>query len=182
MSDKDTDPACTSCHVTGAGHAPDGDGLAQHPVADGDDEAGLLGHRDELAGRHLAQLGVAPADQRLGAHHVAGLQVDLRLVVQAEALAGQRLAHGMVQPHALAHVGVLVRLVEAEAAAPALLGALHGRLGMAHQHLGIAAVGREQRHAHAAGQRELQAVDGDRHRRLGTAEVLEAYDAHIADG
>ena len=86
--------------------------------------------------------------------------------MQAKALAGQRLAHGVVQPHTLAHVGVLVGLVEAEAAAPALLGALHRRFGMAHQHVGVVAVGRKQRHAHAAGQRELQAVDrtGVRHR------------------
>ena len=42
-------------------------GLLEHPVADGDDEAGVLGHRDEARRRDLAERRVAPADQRLGA-------------------------------------------------------------------------------------------------------------------
>ena len=134
--------------------------LHQHPVADGDDEAGVLGHRDEGTGRDLAQRRVAPADQGLGADHRAAAQADLRLVVQAELLAGQGLAHCMVQPHALAQVGVLLGLVEAEGGAPALLGAAHRRFGMADQLLAVAAVLRVHGQADAAGQREAQAVDG----------------------
>src|SRR3954451_860669 len=40
-------------------------GLADHPGADRDDEAGLLGDRDDLAGQDQAALGMAPAQQRL---------------------------------------------------------------------------------------------------------------------
>ena len=67
--------------------------LAQHPVADRHDEAGLLGERDEVAGRHDA----APSGwcQRSSAstpitRPVA--QVDLRLVVQLELVALERAA------------------------------------------------------------------------------------------
>ena len=74
-----------------------------------DDEAGVLGHRDEAARRHLAQLRVAPADQRLGADHAAAAQVHLRLVVQAEAPAGQRLAHRVVELHVGAAVAAALR-------------------------------------------------------------------------
>ena len=77
--------------------------LLQHPVVDRDDEAALLGDRDELAGRDLAELGVVPADQRLGAYRPAGLlaeQLDLRLVVHPHAALRERLAHRMVQLHA----------------------------------------------------------------------------------
>ena len=41
--------------------------LAQDPAADRDDEAHLLGERDELVGADQAALGVAPAQQRLDA-------------------------------------------------------------------------------------------------------------------
>src|SRR3954447_11335059 len=42
-----------------------GAGGAQHPPADREDEAGLLGERDELAGRDGAEVRVAPAQQGL---------------------------------------------------------------------------------------------------------------------
>ena len=76
------------------------DGLAQHPFADRDDEAALFGHRDEVGRRDVAELGVAPAQQRLGAAHHAAAQFDLRLVVQLEAPLRQRLPHRVVEPHA----------------------------------------------------------------------------------
>ena len=105
--------------------------LRQHPVADGDDEAAVLGHRDEARRRHLAQLGVAPAQQRLGADDAAVGQVDLRLVVQPEAVAHQRLAHGVVQPHVLAAVDLGARLVQAEVGAAGGLDGAHRGVGVA---------------------------------------------------
>ena len=40
-------------------------GLLEHPAADVEDEAGLLGDGDELGGRDVAARRVMPADQRL---------------------------------------------------------------------------------------------------------------------
>jgi hypothetical protein len=134
--------------------------LRHHPVPYRHDEARVLRHRDELAGRYIAELRIAPSDQGLGANHLARGQIDLRLVLQAESVACQRLAHRMVQPHALTQVGVMMRLVEAETAAATLLGTLHGRLGVTHQRVLVFAVDRKHCNAHAAGQRELKALHG----------------------
>ena len=47
-------------------------GLVEHELADRHDQAGLLGQRDELAGRDEAALRVVPAHERLGGDDVAG--------------------------------------------------------------------------------------------------------------
>ena len=60
------------------------DGGAQHPVADLDDEAGLLRHREEFAGAAEAAIGHAPANQRFDQRHVERLGVDQRLIEQLE--------------------------------------------------------------------------------------------------
>ena len=62
--------------------------LAQHPAPDRDDQAGLLGERDELPRRDQPALGVAPAQQRLDAEDAAVLEPHERLVVQLELLGG----------------------------------------------------------------------------------------------
>ena len=56
----------------------------QHPFADRHDQADFLGERDELVGRDQPALGMVPAQQRLEAGDLAGLQVDERLVVELE--------------------------------------------------------------------------------------------------
>jgi hypothetical protein len=120
--------------------APPGARPAQHPVADGDDEAAVLGHRDEAPRRHLAQLGIAPAQQRLGADDAPSARFDLRLVVQPEAAADQGLAHGVVQPHVRAAVDLGAGLVQAEVGAAGVLDLAHRGLGVAHQVVDAAAV------------------------------------------
>ena len=62
--------------------APAAAGLAQHPAAERDDQAALLGDRDELRGRQQPAGGVVPAHQRLEAGDPLRVQVDGRLVVQ----------------------------------------------------------------------------------------------------
>ena len=65
--------------------------LREHPLAQTDDEAGLFGKRDELAGRELAGDWMLPADERLVAHDLAALEIDDRLVVESELAAGDSL-------------------------------------------------------------------------------------------
>ena len=50
--------------------------LGEHPRADLDDEAGLLGDRDEVQRRDQAQARVRPAQQRLDADDLAGLRAS----------------------------------------------------------------------------------------------------------
>ena len=57
---------------------------AEHPAGERDDQAGLLGDRDELLGHEQAVARVVPAHERLDADDAAGHEVDLGLVVQRE--------------------------------------------------------------------------------------------------
>src|SRR5690348_5673338 len=57
--------------------------LPEHPLAERDDEAGLLGGAEELR-RQDRLLVVPPADQRLGAGHARGGQVHDRLELERE--------------------------------------------------------------------------------------------------
>ena len=50
----------------------------------GDDEAGILGQRNELRRRHRAEIRVPPAQQRLRAENAARDDVDSRLILQRE--------------------------------------------------------------------------------------------------
>ena len=59
-------------------------GLAQDPAADRDDQARLLGERDEGVGADHAALGVMPAQQRLDAGDAAVAEAHDRLVVELE--------------------------------------------------------------------------------------------------
>ncbi len=71
-----------------------GGGLAdrrlEHPRADPADRARLLGDRHEDVRRHFAEIGVTPAQQRLRARDLEPLQVDPRLVHDAEFAALER--------------------------------------------------------------------------------------------
>src|ERR1019366_6960227 len=54
--------------------------LVQDEVSDRSDESSSLSDRNEFGGGDDATLGVAPAHERLGAHHRAVLKVEHRLV------------------------------------------------------------------------------------------------------
>src|SRR5690606_8675010 len=59
-------------------------GLIQHPFAYGDDDAALLGQRDEQVRWYQPPLRVIPAQQRLDAHHPVAVQGYLWLVDQMQ--------------------------------------------------------------------------------------------------
>ena len=101
------------------------------------------------AWRQQTMLGVLPAQQRLGTHHIAGFQVNLGLVEQHQLARAQ----GLRQPRVLLalhlHLFVLQHVKQVVAVAPGLFGQVHGLVGMAQQGVSIAIVSRENRHAHA---------------------------------
>ena len=66
-------------------------GGAQNPFADLQDQAALFGDRDEDIGRDGAALGMLPAQQRLEAEDLAGRQVLLRLIGEAQFAARNRM-------------------------------------------------------------------------------------------
>ena len=75
-----------------AGLLPDAELLqrgAQDEARQRLDQPGLLGERDELAGRQQALLRVQPAHERLDADDRAGAELQLGLVVQHELVAAR---------------------------------------------------------------------------------------------
>ena len=110
-------------------------GGAQHEAPELQDQAGLLGQRDELGGRDQAEVGVEPADQRLDADDRAIVQAHLRLVVDDQLGTLERAPQLGLQDQALERGGVHVGGIELVAAARVLLGAIERRVGVADQRL-----------------------------------------------
>ena len=136
-----------------------GAGRAQDPLADRDDQAGELRDGDELARRDQAQLGVAPAQERLGAEDLGGLEVEEGLEVELELVVGDGLAEAALEGEPLDGLGVHGGRVELVVVAALLLGPVHRRVGVADERLGIVTVRRVHGDAHARRDEELAAVD-----------------------
>ena len=74
--------------------------LAQHPAADRHDQAGLLGQRDELAGRRPGRARVLPAHERLDAAGRAAREVDHAAGSEAQLVALERAAQRALESRA----------------------------------------------------------------------------------
>ena len=73
-------------------------GLLERPAQQLADQAGALGQRQELRGRHLAELGVPPAQLRLHAGDPLLLERHDRLEEQEELVAGARALQVVPEP------------------------------------------------------------------------------------
>ena len=108
-------------------------GGAQHPDAERLDQAALLGERHELVRRHQPELRMAPAQQGLEPDDRTAVQLDLRLVEEHELTLLERPAQPPLEHHLLEHPDVEGRVVELEAVAAALLGAIQRHVGALEQ-------------------------------------------------
>ena len=131
-------------------------GGGQHPFADGDDQPGMLGHRDEVPGRHQARGRVVPAHQRLEAADGPGGAGDFGLVVEHELIVLHRpvqLAFDLqvAEGAGVDAVGIEGVGVGAERAA----GVASGRGGVLVQFFRGLAVVRAHRDAHVQGHPDL---------------------------
>ena len=102
---------------------------------------------------------MTPADQRLDREDRAGVQVDLGLVVQDELVAQNGAAQRLVHPKLFLDPEIDLRLVELERVASALLGPVHGGVGVGEQGLGVAPVVGKGRNSDAAGDAQDVPVD-----------------------
>ena len=106
-------------------------GGAHHELADLRNQTAALGESDEFARRHHAAARMAPAHQCLHAVNMPAHQVHLRLVGDREFVVGQGAAQIAL------HVGLVSRgavhggVEEHVTPASSLLGAEHGRVGIA---------------------------------------------------
>ena len=123
-------------------------GLLQHEAAQRQDQAALLGQRNELCRTHHAARGVTPAQQHLCAHQARAL-IHHGLVVHAELAALQPLAHIGLQVQARVHRGLHRRVKEAQRVAPAGLGFVHRQVSALEQFVHFHALAPEQRDADA---------------------------------
>ena len=139
-----------------------GDRLLDDDAADLRHQAGLLGDRNEFAGRDHAALRMVPAHQRLDAGDAAVAERDLRLVVDAERPLGD--GDLEVAFELLAVLQLLPELVgeEREAAAAELLCRIQREVGVHEQVLGVVGVDRIDGDAGAGARKDRGAVEIDR--------------------
>ena len=107
-----------------------GGGLGHDPGAEGNDEAGLLRDGDELRRRDEPPLRVLEPDERLGAGHGAGGQVDQRLVVEPQAVVVEGVAEHRLRPEPVEASGAEPVLEELDPVAAVVLGPVHGDVGV----------------------------------------------------
>ena len=129
-----------------------------HPFADRHDQPGLLGQRDEHGGADHAQFGVLPAHQRLHAHDVLGLGIDLGLIDHAQLAVAFGVAQARLQRHAVLARVLRTDLVDLEVVAALVLGRIHRLVRMLEQGIGVVGVVGEKAHAHRHGDLQLHAV------------------------
>ena len=108
-------------------------GLAQNPGSQGNDQAGVFRDGNESRRLDQAVLRVAPAHQRLEAHHRAGAQIYFGLIKRNHLIMFQRLIQ--IDGHGHAGMGALAQLrVEYFALVAAALARIeHGHAGVAQQ-------------------------------------------------
>ena len=132
-------------------------GLAQHPRADRHDQAALLGDGDEPVGRHQAAVGLGPADQGLHADQLAGEGVHLGLVVEGQLAGLEGPAQAALEFEAFAVARRDAVVEEADLVAAALLGQVHGGVGVLDEGVAVGAVMGIDGDADAQGDGELVA-------------------------
>jgi hypothetical protein len=104
------------------------------------DHPAALGQRDERIRRDVSQLRVRPAGERLEALHLPAPQVDDRLVVQGDLVAGDRLPEIGAQTRAVPILLAHGRLEHAQTPLAAPLGLIHGHVRMVEELLGTLGV------------------------------------------
>ena len=140
-------------------------GAAQHPGAELDDQAAVLGDGDEFARRNFAAGRVRPAAERFDADHGLAALVDDRLVQQLQAIVLDRLAQVAFEQLAVGQVGIHRRVVDAGAVAALVLGAVERHVGIAHDVGGAAAFAVDHRDADRGADHDVLAADRSRARR-----------------
>ena len=139
-------------------------GFAQHPLADRHDQPRLLGDRDEVLRPDQTEAGAVPAQQRFDAGHASRGDVDLRLVVELQLAALERVAQIVLQRQPLQRAAVHRRREHLIRVAARVLGAIHRVVGVRQQRLGRVAVARKKRDADAGGDEQLRPFDLQRQR------------------
>src|SRR5512132_1970441 len=105
---------------------------------------------------------MAPAQESLGASDLAGPQIDQGLVVEDQLVVVKRLAKTTLKREALERLGVHGRRVELAIVPSLIFGAVHRRIRVAQERLGVGSVARIQCHSDRGRNEERALVDEER--------------------
>ena len=128
-------------------------GVQEHPGADGQNAAGVLGHGDELGRLDVADLWAGPAQKGLDGDGLAGGKSDDRLVDQAHLAAGLRAAQGPGDLDSSAGLDGFADLGEDAAVLARSLRLVHCLVGSAQGLLGVDVIASDQGDTDAGGHR-----------------------------
>jgi hypothetical protein len=148
-----------------------------HPFADVEDEARLLGERNEHSRGDITVSRQPPAQQRLGADHAAVAHIDLGLVANHELVALDRAAQLALEHETFDRGRIHLRRIEREGIAAVLLGVVHRRVGIADQIDDVLRVARTERDADARRQENLLLIE-----LKGAADLGEDGAGEMCDG
>ena len=132
--------------------------LVDDPVADGNDQAGFLGHGNEDVRADPAALGMGPTQQCLHADDPARRQVQLWLVVKLQAVALEGALQLGLQLEATERANRHRLTVKSVRIASAILGLVHGHVRLDEQVFDIRTITRTQRNTDAGRDHEPMTV------------------------
>ena len=132
------------------------------------------------SGVRKPEAGVVPAHERLGAHHHAVAERELRLHVDVDLVGVERLLQVGGERQAAGRVGVGLGGVDLDAGA-LLAGPVGGGVGPLQEQLGGGGVLRVQRDAEVGAQHERHVAGGERRLELGQHDLGQA-EHHVVVG
>src|SRR3954453_1794347 len=108
----------------------------QCPGADGHDRSGVFGDGDELGRRHDRAVTLLPAHQGFEADHIAGFEIEDRLMEETKLAAIERAIQRGLDREPMSDALVHRFVVDGEAVAAGVLGAVHRRVRVAQEVFG----------------------------------------------
>src|SRR6185437_8635411 len=160
-------------------------GPSQHPLAQLPDQTGMLGNRNELRRRNLAELRMGPARQRLDADHLVAAGVDDWLIGGSQPVVLDRLVEVAFEQLAVRQVGIHRRVIDAGAVAAFVLGTVQRHIGVAQNVGGVARAAVDHRDADRRADDDVVAVDQVRRANRGdnaSSDRLQRIRIRRADG
>ena len=134
-------------------------GAPQHPLAEIDDQAGMLGDRDELRRRDFADGRMVPARQRFDADDLFAAGIHDRLVGGGKPVVLDGVEQVAFEEFAVGQVRIHRRVVDAGAVAAFVLGAIERHVGVAQNVGGIAGAAVDHRNADTGADDDVVAAD-----------------------
>ena len=114
-----------------------GAGTLDDPMADRNDASRGLRDRNESVRKQESAGRMVPPDQRLETDNPAGRELDLRLVIELELVALQRMPQIAFRGDAFPNLPVELGDVKAVLVAPLVLGAIEREVGLRHHVVGV---------------------------------------------